>query len=640
MTFATDLSDGGRPPEQHPVPEDRRRCTTQPPALHLAKRVAATARHHALLLTVLTVFSLAAIVVPTLTEVATTDDWAYARSSQILVEEGRLVVFSVVAATAVFQIAWGALFGLLFGPELGVFRLSTVVMVAIGGLGLFGLCRTLGVDRGRGALGVASYLFNPLMFVLAFTFMTDAHFATLLVLATAGYAHGLGSERPIGWALVAGSGAAACAFLTRQQGALIAPAVIGFLLVMGRLRFDRASMAMVGRVAGLPFLAIAGYGLWLRYWNDVPVVQSSFVRDALADGWSGTWWLLQRLTVIELVYFGFFLLPITAAVLPAIPKLWRGLPRRSWLAGALWAGLLVVGVVWFWRFGYRMPYASQFFGRGGLGAPDLLGSRPIVIERQWLDWLTIVCGASALVLSVVVARGVAAPRTPERTRAGLVLVILLGQVVGVMPPSYHYIGRTAGTLDRYLLPLLPLAIALALWATKGVGIRPALGWIVVVGFAAFSVAGTRDYLVFMREVWRMGHEANAAGAANVNLDAGSGWDGYYLYEQSVAAGLTRARSPNGSPWWVYFYAKATDSTYVVASKPLPERVVVWERPYSAWLSREPTRLYLLRQPNALWPPLPPPPLLTVEAAPGLLRRAPILGLVSDGESVIADGGNR
>src|ERR687897_218929 len=70
-------------------------------------------------------FALAAVVVPTLAPVATTDDWAYARSAQILLDEGRLTVFPVVAATAVFQIVWGALCGLLFGPTFGVFRLST-----------------------------------------------------------------------------------------------------------------------------------------------------------------------------------------------------------------------------------------------------------------------------------------------------------------------------------------------------------------------------------------------------------------------------------------------------------------------------------------------------------------------------------
>src|SRR3954468_12636326 len=181
------------------------------------------------LLAVYAAFALAAVVVPTLTPVATTDDWAYARSAQIMLDQARLTIFPVVAATAVFQIIWGALFGFIFGPTLGIFRLSTVVITALGGLALYGLCRDLGVARGPSALGVATFLFNPLVFVLAFTFMTDAHFMALLVIATWLYAKALGPEEIDGRLFVAGSAVAALAFLTRQQGALIVPAVVVFL---------------------------------------------------------------------------------------------------------------------------------------------------------------------------------------------------------------------------------------------------------------------------------------------------------------------------------------------------------------------------------------------------------------------------
>src|SRR4051812_43535915 len=70
------------------------------------------------LLAVYVAFTVAAVVVPTLAPVATTDDWAYARLAQILLQEARLTIFPVVAATAVFQVVWGAFFGFIFGPTL------------------------------------------------------------------------------------------------------------------------------------------------------------------------------------------------------------------------------------------------------------------------------------------------------------------------------------------------------------------------------------------------------------------------------------------------------------------------------------------------------------------------------------------
>jgi 4-amino-4-deoxy-L-arabinose transferase-like glycosyltransferase len=564
---------------------------------------------------VLLAFAVAAVVVPTLAPVATTDDWAYARSAQILLAEGRLTIFPVVAATAVFQVVWGALFGIIFGPTLGVFRLSTVVITALGGLALYGLCRDLSVTRARGALGVATFLFNPLVFVLAFTFMTDAHFMALLVIATWLYARAIAPNGIDGRLLAAGSGVAALAFLTRQQGALLVPAVVLFLLISRRLHRDRASLVLLTQLLVLPLLAMAGYVLWLRYGNDVPQVQAKFLREILEEGWSGTWWLVRRLTVVELMYFGLFTLPLIAAALPAVRGLVRGTSPRGWLLFAAWQAILLVGVTALWTRGALMPYIGQFFGAGGLGAPDILGSRPILLGPEIRSVLTVVCLIVSLLLASIAARATSAPPSCERSRAGLVLGIGLGQVLGVMLPSYHYIGWAAGSLDRYLLPLVPLAIALTLWALRDVRIVLPLGWIVAAALALFSIAGTRDYLVFMREVWAMADEAVAAGVPLDRLDAGSGWDGYHLYEYGLEHRI-RSRTPKGGPWWVYFYAPATDSAYVVAGKPLSGHRVIWQRPYSSWLQREPTTLYFLHRAGVLWPPRPAARKIVALPAPG------------------------
>jgi 4-amino-4-deoxy-L-arabinose transferase-like glycosyltransferase len=562
------------------------------------------------------------VVVPTLAPVATTDDWAYARSAQILLDEARLTIFPVVAATAVFQIVWGALFGFIFEPTLGVFRLSTVVITALGGLALYGLCRDLGVARARSALGVATFLFNPLVFVLAFTFMTDAHFMALLVIATWLYAKALEPEKVDGRLLVAGSGVAALAFLTRQQGALIVPAVVMFLLFSRRLRFDRASVLVLAQLLALPLLTAGGYYLWLRYGNDVPQVQSKFFREILEEGWSGTWWLLRRLTVAELMYLGLFALPLVVAALPGVRGTVRAITPRGWILFAAWQAILLIGVTALWAGGALMPYIGQFFGSGGLGAPDVRGSRPILLGPEIRSALTVVCLIASLLLALIAARAVAAPPSRARAGAGLVLSIGLWQVLGVMPPSYHYIGWAAGSLDRYLLPLVPLTIALALWALRGVRISLPLGWIVIAALALFSIAGTRDYLVFMRAVWAMGDEAVAAGVPLDRLDAGSGWDGYYLYEYGREHRI-RSRTPKGGPWWVYFYAPATDSAYVVASKPLPGHHVIKKQPYSSWLQQKPTNLYLLHRTGIPWPPRPAAKAILTRPAPGGLETVPL-----------------
>ncbi|MBA2468351.1 MAG: hypothetical protein H0V37_02975, partial [Chloroflexia bacterium] len=181
---------GSREPEDRPAEEEEMETVPVVPAAD-RPRVTFTPSRSAVrglwsnwpLLFPLLAFAIAAAIVPTMTNVATTDDWGYTRAVEILYYDSELVMFPVVAATAIGQVLWGGLFALVFGMELGVMRLSTVVIVGLGGIALYAILRQLGGTRWRSSLGTALYLFNPLSFTLAFTFMTDPHFASWLLIA-------------------------------------------------------------------------------------------------------------------------------------------------------------------------------------------------------------------------------------------------------------------------------------------------------------------------------------------------------------------------------------------------------------------------------------------------------------------------
>ena len=170
---------------------------------------------------------------------------------------------------------------------------------------------------------------------------------------------------------------------------------------------------------------------------------------------------------------------------------------------------------------------------------------------------------------------------------------LLGQVAGVIPPSYHYLNR-GYSLDRYLLPLLPLGLVLILWAVQPTIKASLLGWSVVIAFAVFATVSTRDYLVYLDNVWAYAEDVHAAGVPRDRIDAGAAWDGYHLYTYGVDQGITRALTRDG-PWWTFFYGKATDSTYVISGRPLDGYQVVSIRSYPAILQEKPTNLYLLQR---------------------------------------------
>jgi hypothetical protein len=303
---------------------------------------------------------------------------------------------------------------------------------------------------------------------------------------------------------------------------------------------------------------------------------------------------------IEAMYLGLFTLPVALAAL----SVWRGLawgnPPRVWFALFLWAVLLVCGLAHFQQGAPeqqlmpRMPYIAQYLGPYGLGPADLLGGRRWVVSWQAHHHHTPHTHHTTHNNALLLARQTTRPRPddPSRASAGTVLLVGLGQMIGALPPSFHF--RTwIISVDRYLLPLLPLSLCLGLWALRG--LRPAYGasWVLVGLAALVSIAGTRDALVLQQATWDIARQAVQDGVPITALDAGAAWDGYALYDYGLTHGLTQ-QTPGG-PWWTNLFAPATTSDFVVSSAPLDGYQEVSHREVSSWLSPDPSMLYLLQR---------------------------------------------
>jgi hypothetical protein len=556
---------------------------------------------------VVAVYLGSAFFVPVMTNALVGDDWVYVRAVEHFFQTGNLHILDLAVVTLVFQVFWGTMFAALFGLNFGVLRLATLVLTAIGGIAVYGTCRELGVRRNWSALGAAAYLFNPLQYVLAFTFMTDPHFTAVMMVATWGYARALRPDRPSNRLLWLASIAAAMAFLVRQQGALIPPAVLLALLLARRIWFDRAGLRMALRVALAPAIAMALYYLWLFRVNGVPGQQEAFTIKILTAGLGGTLLLVGRMFFISAIYLGFLALPVVVVALGRLGPLLRSLPRAAWLGAAAWTAMLVVGIAHFLSVGFNpppmalMPYIPQYLGPGYLGPTDVRGGRTWLIPG-WgaLGWLTAICAVASLVFALLLLRKVAPPPRPDPTRfvAGMVLLIGAGQVVGVLPPSFHFRNWIV-SVDRYLLPLLPLALCLGLWALRSLGARPLGAWLTVAAFAVYAVIGTHDFLSLQGATWDLARTAVAMGVPLDKLDAGASWDGYQLYEYSIDNHIrTRTR---GGPWWTDLFGPATDSTYIVSTEPVDGYDPIVALPYSSW-AREEQTLYLSRKHDYPGPP--------------------------------------
>lgn len=569
-------------------------------------RIATLVRDSWHILAVLGAFLISMLVVPVMSNVPVGDDWVYTRSVEILLQEGRVEILDLSVVTLIFQVFWGALFSLLFGTSFGSMRLSTTILFLFSGMAMYGICLEMGVRKARAALGSALYLFNPLSYVLAFSFMTDPQFTSLLVIASYFFMKGLAIERPSHRDIVIGSAFAALAFLVRQQGLLIPLAVGLYLFTARRWKFDRDGFVTALRVAGLPALTMAIYYFWLMFSHGTPEQQGAFVDTIRNTGWESTRLLTFRMAYIELTYIGFFVLPVSAAAVwfflsHSKDALDRGIRVLHFFV--LFMVTIAGGMIAFSSANRLWPFVPQYLGLHGLGPQDLIGGRDQLIDFDGRRILTYLTFASTALVIMTVFRRFQLGASPERATASLFASLAIWQVVGIMPPSFHFASWII-SVDRYLLPLLPFAIGFALWSVKDIRLSLPIAWIVTAFLAFYSIAGTRDFLIFQEATWDMGDTALDMGVTYTQLDAGAGWDGYYLYDQGLAAGIS-TQSPSGSPWWTDLFAKATNSSYIVTSG-IPngwyEEQVVVRQEYSSWLHDSPQYIYLLRRSGVPGPP--------------------------------------
>jgi hypothetical protein len=547
---------------------------------------------------VILLYVVAAFVIPTNADVGISDDWTYALSVQNLVNQGRFEILSVSAATMVFQLFWGGLFAFLFGMTFGVLRISTLVITLLGGLAVFGMCRELGVKRQLSALGMAAYLFNPVLFSISYSFMTDPHYLALLAISSYFYVRGIRFGKQDDRYIIAGSIVAALGCLQRPHAALIPFALVLYLFASRRMNPDRAGVDLFLKIVAIPAATFVLYYAVIA--RGLPSQQGLFLDEARAAGWDEGSLLAKRIGILESVYAGFYLLPLALAAIPLLWKLTNLVRPRAWLVFGVFEAFMIGGVVAFWKDGRRMPYIPHFFGRSGPGSGDLRNARPPLFGPEVWNWFTVICVIAASIAVLAIVRAFAEPPSVERSGAIAFLVIGLFQAIGVVPQSLLFRNWII-SLDRYLLPMTPFLVALFLWSVRDLRFPWLPAWTLTIAMAVFSIMGTRDILVFQNTVWGLGKWLNAQGVSDTRIDAGYAWDAYNLWEYGENAGITTPQTPDGT-WWTDAYGKPTDSTYVIAGGQIPGYVAIAIQPYSAWLHESQQYLYVYRRDSYPGPP--------------------------------------
>ncbi|HJL18875.1 MAG TPA: glycosyltransferase family 39 protein [Sandaracinaceae bacterium LLY-WYZ-13_1] len=522
------------------------------------------------------------------------DDWGYAPAVRALVEDGALRFTEWQSMPLVTHVLWGALFAKVAGTSHEALRASTLVMGWLGVLAVYGLLRQVRAPARVASVSAALVLANPIYFALAHTFMTDVPFVAALTAATAAWirAEDTGRAR---W-LVAAVGLCLWAVLNRQLGIAL-PLT---WTVVSALRHGIGRRWLLTAL-GPAVLVIGGLFLYERVIEatlGLPLLyhrKGEELMEALTDltRLRGLRFPLVRSTWAPL-YLGLFCGPLIALLWPSLEQhfLVRFFPvlggASAALAAGLDAGLPLTGNVWI------------DLGIGPRSAPGVVAGTS---DKLWII-LTTAAGVGAGFLFVALHAGAWRAGVlgaagswrgwPRRVFAGLRsratpdepggavpawawLLVLGTALVAFAPTSLVY----GAWFDRYLLTQLPF-VPVSLWAAadRREGAEPistAIGAAALALFAAFSVAGTHDYLAWQRARWEGVARLEARGVPREDIRGGFEVDNH----PPPPEGTTLASRPK-APW-------------AVAIAPLHGHRVVERIPVDAWLPNAVDEILLLRR---------------------------------------------
>ncbi len=477
----------------------------------------------AALLCITVSWTVAVAIVNPLGEFPAVDDWAYLISVRTLVEQGELRLSDFASQNLVSHLLWGSLFAWPFGVSYTTLRMSTLVAALLGAVSLYLLVRNVGQPALLALFAALILLFNPIFFVLAFSFMTDVPFVAMQTAAMLLLLYGLNSgsraSSILGWLLTA------AALLSRQTGLAVPLAYGGAYLGKHGLGLKWLAFACL---AVLAFVGLQlAYEYWLATSGKMPFQYGKPLDSAIPRLIGPTSvlafkvWIVARFTFL---YLGLFLLPLS---LPMMSSLLQRIGRRKALLLACCIAVVSTTLTfWSLHVGLIMPISPHTWRNNGLGADGVDVGAP-----YWFGASVTFLAALGGTLSVAcIARGAyeAWKGLPGARRSGLAFG-LLG--VLVLIGAMSVVDRV---YDRYLLPLIPfVALALVSSATMASSTTPR--WSVAVGglflalMASFSIVGVHNYTAEKRVYVAAINDLVARGVQRDTIDAGRIFNGEIAY---------------------------------------------------------------------------------------------------------------
>ena len=532
------------------------------------------------------------------------DDWAYGLSVRALLERGELRLTDWSTAILVVQAGWGALFCLPTGFSFTTLRISTLVAGLIGLIGMYGLMRQLGAKRTVALFATCTMAANPVYICASYTFMTDIPFICLFILSTFLLIRGI--VRDSDSTIWLGLGMALASVFIRQIGVAI---FLGFVIAypfwrgLGRRWFLQALLPSV-----LAFVALKAYERGLIWFERLPRAYNksgdSTVEflSLLAKGKLGVFKVLLPKLWEVLLFLGTYTVPFS---LLCWPSRLAQLSRRGRIVElSCVAGLSVIITTALVVTGgevlkpYNLVYDFGVGPRIGHSTAGWPGHMPFVLNLG-LVGISILGSVLAIqALGQVVWKVLIRPQNSADVASRSSVVLLIATCMfynGPMSLSFLIV------YDRYLLGILPLALALIWKSTHTEGreepdvpfrLRPigvAAGLFILMLYLAFASAATHDYLDWNRVRWKTDLDlAEQLTIPATDIDGGWEYNNYIanlarLYMSHQERELTMAPEEKESGMW----GRSLDRPYRVSSQLATGYESIRKVPLSPWLPLAP-----------------------------------------------------
>lgn len=472
------------------------------------------------------------------------DDWMYIDAAQTFAETGRVAVSAASVPIAIFEAVFGGIALWIFGGGATTLSFASATLAVVAAVGLHDLLVRSNLAPRIAILITGAFLFSSLFYGLSTTFMTDGHAVSLVVISAALFSRGIDGDPSQRLWLVAGSIAAAAAYLSRPGSLAV---VVGVIVVAGaRRRWSDLAWALA-----VPTFAVVTH-LVVQQLGGGPTARAQ-VLERLSPPTPST---VVDLVLMVAIHAGIWLLPVAPMLAGALYR-WRAqrIVRTLFFGTSLGivSALLLSGA----------PFLGDWLNPWGLFPIDasMMGSRPPLLGPATYRVMVLI---AVVVTAAAVALAFARHSKPRLRAAeiGLWGAATLSALLSLV----SLVANSGTMLDRYLVLFLPAVLFSAAVRCLSSAPAPILGLsLALFGLVALiSVLLTVDAMRLQDAVFETADAAVAWGIPAQEIDGGAAWTGTQFGPMIEADQVVL---PGGPHWWREMYADGLEPRYVVTLNP-------------------------------------------------------------------------